>query len=174
MSAKEIVSGLLSELPDDVSLREVAQRVNALASDRGEPPVDTAPESAPPEEPELPPPAPVQFSPPPLPTPPVKPPSLFEARDILRWRHLAAGAIRLLGLCLLLGSIFPFFSWFFEGLIDQDLLDLNYYWPRATQAFGLAGNGLLLLLAAGPLTRWLFPFPGALPPQLPSAVRPSA
>ncbi|GJM18935.1 MAG: hypothetical protein DHS20C14_11480 [Phycisphaeraceae bacterium] len=81
-----------------------------------------------------------------------------DAAEVVRRRWTAMTILRLLSIVALLSSLLPAGSWISEGLRDDDLFDVSYYWPRMLGAVGGLVLGAIMLLLAAPLARWAVPF----------------
>lgn len=75
--------------------------------------------------------------------------------DLLRLRLIFVALMRLAGLVVAVSSVLPIASWLAEGIADDDLWWLGYYWPRIALAVFLAIAGVVLLLLGGVLGRLL-------------------
>lgn len=75
--------------------------------------------------------------------------------DLLRLRLIFVALTRLGGLILAVSSVIPIVSWLAEGLTDDDLWWLGYYWPRIAMAVFLVVAGAVLMLLGGVLGRFL-------------------
>lgn len=79
--------------------------------------------------------------------------------DCIRMRLLALLVIRLVGFGFLAATLVPIISWITEGIRDSDLLDMYYYGARIITAFVLGAIGVVLVVAAGPISRRMFVIP---------------
>ena len=79
-------------------------------------------------------------------------------RDIVRWRYLVSGILRIVGLILIFLAV-PFcFSWI-RRFIAGDPLDLYYSSDRILLGFWFLGTGVLVIALAGSLARLIYPLP---------------
>lgn len=78
---------------------------------------------------------------------------------VLRWRGLAQGILRLVGVMSLAPAMFCAGSWLIEGIFDRDLGNLRYYFWRVLGAAWFAVWAVMGLGFSGWLSRMAFPLP---------------
>ncbi len=79
------------------------------------------------------------------------------ASEVVRRRWVFVSVLRLLGVVGVLVALPAAALWIAEGVRDDDLLDITYYWPRMLMSLSGFGAAFVALLGAKRVSRWIVP-----------------